>query len=280
MKATTELPERLRPSERSPYAAVRHFDLSRQEHRLTGRQWNPRRQRALAEMRGGILHAWDTQVDTMAIDRARHGEPLALARRGLGTPYTICAGVTEHSGEPIVALIHPPERYTFASDAGNAEWMAIGVMGRFPFKDPDPMTAAPGESRETDAMILAVGAALDLAARLFGAGERDAGPRGLITHRQAVNGRGDHRGCPGEGVVRMAMQADAVRRGAFVPEPDIVLVDEYGRPWPDAWRRHLPTFAAPVNPPAPTTAPKRVALNLPPPPVTGEPNPRGGGEVG
>lgn len=257
----------LHPSDRSPYAAVQHFDLRGEPVQLTRREWNPHRRRDPAALRGIVLHSWDTPVGTMPVDRARHGEPLALARRGLSVPYTISCGVTQHSGEPVVVLAHPPERYTHASDAACGEWLAIGVMGRFAF---DAHDAEANGSRtftaDCPALALAVGAAIDLAARLLGGPDEryEDAPLRLITHRQAINGRGDHRECPGEAVVTMALRSDAARRGIVVPDPDLVLVPEWGRSWPDCWRAHLPTFAAPAVPPA--ALPKRIAVNVPTPP--------------
>lgn len=255
------------PPRGGTYADVLHFDLSGEPVQLTRRQWNPNRTRDPAILKGGVLHEWDTPVGTRAVHRARYGEAEALARRALEAPYTISCGVTQHSGEPVVVLAHPPERYTHASDSACGEWLAIGVMGRFAFDDMDA-DARGGQdfTVETQALVLAVGAAIDLACRILGGPDEryDDAPLRLITHRQSVNGRGDHRECPGEGVVRMAMRSEAVRRGLIVPDPDLVLVEEWGRPWPDHWRSHLPTFAAPVAPPV-----KRIAVNLPTPPQVG-----------
>jgi hypothetical protein len=244
---------------------VQVFDLSGEQHEMTAREWNPRKHRERRRFRGVVLHSWDTPVGTTARNRALHGEEEALARRALGTPYTISAGVARHPGAPVVVLAHPLARYTNASDAGNSEWLAIGVMGRFPYENDDvPMDSARAYTEESAALVLAVGAALDLAVRLLQGNDRDAGPFALITHRQTINGVGDHRACPGEAVVRMALHAEAVRRGVLVPDPDLVLVEEHGRLWPASWRRHLPTFSAP---PVAAPAPKVATLHLPPPPV-------------
>lgn len=253
MTAATSTPDspHLLPVEGSPYAAVRHFDLSAEPVQISRRQWNPHKVRDPGLLRGIVLHQWESPVGTMAVNRARYGEAEALARRGLATSYTIDAGVARHSGEPVVVLAHPVSRYTHASDSACGEWIAIGVMGRFAYDDErDPSARAYTE--ETPALILAVGAAIDLAVRLLAGDDNDAGPWALITHRQAVNGRGDHRECPGEAVVRMAMMADAVRRGVIVPDPDMVLVPEWGLPWPSHWRRYLPTSSAPPAAAAPT----------------------------
>lgn len=249
--------------------SVLHFDLFNEPVQLKRRQWNPQRRRDPAALLGVVLHQWDTPVGTRAIHRARYGEAEALARRALAAPYTISCGVTEHGDEPIVVLAHPPERYTNASDSACGEWLAIGVMGRFAFDAKDEEANGGREfTTATPALTLAIGAALDLAVRLLGApGERyEDAPLRLITHRQAVNGRGDHRECPGEEVVMMAMRADAVRRGLIVPDPDLVLVPEWGRGWPDHWRAHLPTFAAPTAPSRAPSPLKRVG-NVPATPV-------------
>jgi len=72
------------------------------------------------------------------------------------------------------------------------------------------------------------------------------GPWALITHRQAVNGRGDHVNCPGEAVVMMALRSPAVRDGLLVPDPDLVIVPKWGQCWPQSWRAHLTASAARV----------------------------------
>lgn len=227
-------------TDRSLYADVRVVDLTGEPVLLTSKQWNPRRRRDPAQLRGIILHSWDTEVGTTAVNRAKYGEPEALARRGMKAEYTITTGVTRHGGEPVVGLVHPLERYTFASDAGCSEWLAIGVHGQFAFETDDAEHNGGHEfTPESPALVLAVGAAIDLAVRLLGGTSRPA-PLALITHRQAVNGRGDHRTCPGEAVVRMAMQSEDVQRGLVVPDPDLVLVPDWGRDWPASWRRHIP----------------------------------------
>lgn len=268
----------VQPAERSPYANVAHFDLSQMPVQLTAQKWNPRKVRDPAKFRGIVLHAWDTPVGTTAANRARFNEVGALARRALGAPYTISAGVARHSSEPMVVLAHPLERYTYASDAACSEWLAVGVMGRFAFDDDEVAAdSAKPYTEVTESLTLAVGAALDLAVRLMAGEDRDAGPFALITHRQGINGRGDHAECPGEAVIRMALQSEAVRRGAIVPEPDLVLLPEWGRPWPDAWRRHLPSFAPPQAAPTPKRVTMRLPADLPPLPIVGE---QRGGDLG
>jgi hypothetical protein len=131
--------------------AVQVFDLRGEPHQLAAGEWTPHVRRDPAELRGVVLHQWAvTQVGTMSSLRARYGEPLALARRGLSTPYTISCGVTANGGVPVVSIAHPLERYTYASDAGNRHYLAIGVMGLFPFV----------ESARSEALRAAVSRAL------------------------------------------------------------------------------------------------------------------------
>lgn len=216
-------------------SAVAIFDMSDEPAVLRRSRWNPRRQREPFDLRGIVLHQWDTPVGTTAEKRALYGEAKALAIRAMRAPYTISAGVTQLGGEPIVALAHPVERYTYASDAGCSGWLAIGVMGKFPFEEAVRTVA---HAAMDAALAAAVMTAVDLAARLIGA--THASPRAMITHRQAINERGDHGECPGEAVVAMALRSSAVQLGSLVPDPDLVLVEGHGQVWPPAWRRHLP----------------------------------------
>ena len=180
----------------------------------------------------------------MGHERARYGEPLALARRGLATPYTISCGVTAHGGVPVVAICHPLERYTYASDAGNAHYLAVGVMGLFPYVEARRSTLR--HTPPSEALQAAVSRALEVAAELLSAAGCDV-PL-LVTHRQCVNDHKDHVACPGEAVVEMALCAGAADR--FVADPDLVLDRKDGRPWPAEWRRHL-SRKEPVLPPRP-----------------------------
>lgn len=207
---------------------------------LRARQWTPHVRRDPSKMRGVVLHTWDAVVGTEGRLRQRFGgEGPALARRAISAAYTISAGMGQLTGVPVVALAHPVERYTYASDSACGEYLAVGVMGRFAFEEND---ATANSDMYRQALLDAVDRALtEAVAMLSGEG---GGPWALITHRQGVNGKGDHRECPGESVVAMAMRSSAVRSGLLVPDPDLVIVPDWGRPWPEAWRRHLPAASA------------------------------------
>lgn len=217
---------------------VQVFDLRGEPHQLARDEWTPHVVRQPEDMRGVALHAWGVRkVDTMGSLRARYGEPLALARRGLTVPYTICCGVTAIGGQPVVSVVHPAERYTFASDAGNASFLSIGVAGLFAFT-----REAHNDTRHTvmtSALSEAVDVALQEAARMLGEFTGSTGPWALVTHRQCANGKKDHFACPGEALLGAALQSSAVGSGILVPEPDLVLDERYGKPWPPEWRRHL-----------------------------------------
>lgn len=215
-------------------AGVEYFDLSGEPCQLAAGRWTRHVRRDPAAMLGVVLHSWGVSVGTSAAQRRLHGEPLALARRGLAAPYTISCGVTR-TGVPVVAVCHPPERYTFASDAGNAHYLAIGVMGRFAF---EARTTSPNvHTPASDALAMAVDAALGVAADLLAEVGVDA--PGLITHRQCANDRHDHVACPGEEVVRLALGTSSAER--YLPDPDLIPPGAtHGKPWPDAWRRHVP----------------------------------------
>lgn len=225
---------------------VRVFDLRAEPCELAAGRWNSRRRRAAAEIRGVVLHQWGTSVDTTAGDRMRLGEPLALARRALRAPYTVACGVTD-AGVPVVSVAHPLERYTYASDAGNANYLAIGVMARLPFaaEEHHPVRHAAW----TDAMEAALHRALEVAVCLVEGAPLDDltlpdAPLALITHRQCANEPHDHFTCSGEHVVAASLRSESVRAGVLIPDPDLVILPKYGKTWPDAWRRHLPKQAA------------------------------------
>ena len=246
---------------------VHVVDLRDEPCVLRPRQWTAHVRRDPAKFRGVVLHEWDSPVGTEGRLRQRYGsEAEALGRRGAFAPYTISCGVGQIHGEPVVSLAHPLERYTYASDSACGEYLSIGVMGAFPFTEDE---RRPHHTVVTPALVAAVHHALSLAVQMLGeAGAQGGPPWSLITHRQGVNGRGDHDRCPGEAVVAMALSSEVVASGLLVPDPDLVMVEQWGRPWPDAWRRHLPTIAGPVEPPA--EAPRRgssaPSLRLPPPP--------------
>lgn len=209
---------------------VQVFDLRDVPCELAASRWTPHVPRDPADLRGVVLHSWGTPVGTTFAARRRFGEARALALRSLAAPYTVTAGVTR-AGVPVVAIAHPVERYTYASDAGNAHYLAVGVMGLFPFTED---RRKPKHSAMTEGLAAAIDKALDVAASLL-----PEGPHALVTHRQCINGKGDHAACPGEAVVAAALRSQAVICGALVPDPDLVLVAEFGRVWPVEWRRHL-----------------------------------------
>lgn len=227
-----------------PGPVVQVFDLTGEPPRLRPDRWTPHVRRDPAGLRGVSLHQWDTDVGTEPRNRARWGEPLAFARRALAAPYTISCGVTGHGRVPVVSIAHPPERYTYASDAGNAGYLAIGVMGSFPFTEERRAVQHTPWSEELQA---AVDVALQVAARLLGDAAEDGAPWRLVTHRQCVNGPRDHVACPGEMVVRMALASRPVLDGLLVADPDLVLDHRHGLPWPAEWRRYL--REAPDGPP-------------------------------
>lgn len=232
--------------------AVQVFDLRAERCRLERHEWQPRLRRDPSEFAGVVLHSWGTKVGTTGANRIRLGsEARALADRALDVPYGISCGVGELTGEPVVAIAHPAERYTNASDAGNRHWIPVGVMGLFAFlaahHNPARHTAV------TDALRAAINAALFYAVSQLAEAGLDpesrfieGRPFALITHRQCANGPRDHVACPGEAVVEMALASDVVRSGLIVPDPDRVLLPEFGKPWPESWRRHLPRAVDPV----------------------------------
>lgn len=218
------------------------FDLSASPVVLRPRRWNPLAHRDPAAQRGIVSHSWASKVGTTAAERLRHGEPLALARRALEAPYTISAGVTSR-GVPVVALAHPVTRYTYASDAGCSDFISIGIMGVFPFEE--STRNATRHTALTVAMLAAVNDAMEWAAEILAESAGD-GPHIYITHRQCINGRGDHAQCSGEAVVKMCLASQAVASGRIIADPDLVLVPEFGRPWPASWRSHLQTASGNV----------------------------------
>ena len=214
------------------------FDLRAEPVELQRGEWAPSITRDPSALRGVIMHSWGAKVGTEPRLRRRYGgEAAALAHRALGTPYGISAGVTS-AGVPVVVLAHPAERYTFASDDGNAQWLAIGVMGLFPAYERD---RRPVHSIVTEGLRAAVDMALQLAAVEYLGGREGLD---LIAHRQACNQPRDHFACCTEAVVSMVCTSPAVLGGLFVPRPDIVLNDHTARPWRADWRRHI--AAAPV----------------------------------
>lgn len=226
--------------------AVQVFDLRGEPGELAARRWTRHIRRDPRELRGVVLHQWGVSVGTTGGERLRYGEAMALARRGLDAPYTVSFGVTS-AGVPVVSVAHPVERYTYASDAGNAHYLAIGLMGRLPFEAEDHHPAR--HTAWTPAHEAALHRALEVAVSLIEGGEilgvtLPDQPLALITHRQCANGPADHFVCPGEHVVAASLRSEAVRSGVLIPDPDLVILPKYGKTWPEAWRRHLPKQAA------------------------------------
>lgn len=212
---------------------VQVFDLREVDHQLARNEWTPHLTRDPADLLGVVLHAWGVRsVGTMSSMRARYGEVLALAMRALATPYGISCGVTALGGVPVVAIAHPIARYTFASDAANANYLSIGVMGLFAYNVDDPRDKY---TEMTPTLGKAIGVALQVAADLLPGN----GPHALITHRQCANQHDDHLACPGELLVAEALASSAVRDGRLVADPDLVILPKFGKAWPEHWRRHL-----------------------------------------
>lgn len=215
-------------------AEVRLFDFTREPCVMRPRRWVSWRRRDPSTFLGVVLHQWAARVGINARQRElAGGEVEAFARRAIRAPYTISCGVSPDSQTPVVAVVHPVERYTNASDAGNASYISVGVMGLFAFQQD---RAVPGKHTErSEVLQAALDVALEVAASMLPAGS----PRLLITHRQTINGLKDHERCPGELPVAMACASRVVAEGLLVPNPDVTLLADWGRPWPAWWRRHL-----------------------------------------
>lgn len=212
--------------------SVAIFDLRREPCELAAWKWVSHKRRDPSRLRGVVLHSWAVEVGTSPEMRRRYGEAEALARRALSAPYFASAGLTR-SGEGVVSLAHPAERYTYASDAGNSEWLAVSVMGSFPFVEAERRLS---HTHMSDALAEVIAEMLAHAVKHLAEATGHDGPFPLITHRQCINGMGDHAACPGEAVVRAALRSPAVVDNALMPDPDLALVPEWGRAWPDEWR--------------------------------------------
>lgn len=214
---------------------VQLFDLRAEPHALAADEWSRHKRRDPAGMLGAALHSWGSKVGTEARLRRRYGsEAAALARRALAATYTISCGVTRDD-TPVVAIAHPLERYTHASDAGNMHYLAIGVMGLFPFEEEERVASR--HSVWSPGLQAALDRALEVAADLLG--EHGIEAPELLVHRQCCNQTSDHFACPGELVVKMASDSPLVMMGHYHPRPDRILVPGIGKPWPAAWRRHF-----------------------------------------
>lgn len=237
------------PGPVSTVPVVQVFDLRAEPCELASHRWTAHLRRDPAKIRGVVLHQWGTEVTTTGGNRLRWGEPLALARRALRAPYGVSCGVTR-AGVPVVAVAHPLERYTYASDAGNAHYLAVGVMGRFPYFAADYHPAR--HTDWSDAMDAALARALEVAVNVIeNATLADFAlpdpPLALITHRQCANEPADHFVCPGEHVVEASLRSEAVRAGVLVPDPDLVILPKYGKTWTAEWRRYLPKNEADLS---------------------------------
>jgi len=213
------------------------FDLRDEHVVLDPREWNRRKKRDPSQARGICLHQWGVTVGTAQKNRARWGEPEALARRAMGVPAHVSVGVTQHGGEPIVAICHPLDRWVNGSDDGNGSFLTLEVMGHFPFVE---STRKPHHTLLTPALAVAVAAGLRSLLDLLDAWTGSTGPWELVTHRQMCNSRGDHTQCPGEGPIILAMEA--IKNGLsdrLKPNPDLVLVPKWGHDWSPEWRAHL-----------------------------------------
>lgn len=213
------------------------FDLRQEDLLLDRGEWNPRKKRDPQAARGICLHQWGCVVGTTAKSRERWGEPEALARRALGVPAHASVGVTQHGGDPIVAICHPLERWVHGSDDANGAFLTLEVMGHFPFVE---SMRKPHHTLLTPALAVAVETGLQVLLDLLDQWTGRTGPWELITHRQACNSRGDHTLCPGEAPIMMAMSALRGDLGDRIkPNPDLVLDPKWGHDWPAAWRSHV-----------------------------------------
>lgn len=226
---------------------VHVFDLQDEPCVLKTRQWSPTVQRDPKDQRGICLHQWDTEVGTELRFRRQYGEPEALARRALRVPAHISVGVTQLSKTPIVSIAHPLTRYLMGSDAANAHYLTMEVMGNFPFEE---ATRSMHHTEITEVLEAAVEVGLEVAATLLNEWAGSA-PWEVITHRQACNSKGDHRTCCGEAVVAMACKATSNTKALFDLNPDRVLVPEWGKAWPASWRSHIPKKVLVVVPSLP-----------------------------
>jgi hypothetical protein len=228
----------------SPICPVQVFDFRGEAVALDQHEW--RRGIVARERVGVCAHQWGVEVTTTPENRARFGEAEALARRALGAPYHLAAGVTRH-GEPVVAVVHPAARYTHHGDAANRGYLGLAVMGLFP-----EVEAARGSRHRPAlaerpelavALLAAVARAVELAVAMLGEqeGRAGVGPWSLITHRQSQNEARDGKDAdPGEWIVQAILASPPAAQGLLVAEPDLVLAAPASKPWPASWRGHLP----------------------------------------
>lgn len=217
---------------------VQIIDLRSEAIVLDRRAWNASTRRDPKTQRGICLHQWGTKVGTTSSNRIKYGEPEALARRALKVPAHISVGVTERTNVPIVALAHPLDRYLYGSDAANAHFLTMEVMGLFPYEE---STRSTHHSRMTPELQAAVSMGLKVALDMLDDWTGSQGPWELITHRQGCNSKGDHTSCCGEGPLSLALHAldEEGIAGRLVPDPDLTLNAKWSKPWPPSWRQHL-----------------------------------------
>ena len=215
---------------------VQIFDFREDPCLLKPGQWFPSVERDPAKARGICAHQWGTKVGTTIQDRKRYGEPLALALRARAVSAHVSVGVTSH-GVPIVALAHPLDRHVFHGDSANGAFVGFEVMGLFPYTE---LQRSPRHSEVTPELQVAVVAGLQATIEML---DEWAGPHPweLITHRQGINGRGDHEQCCGEAVLAMCLRSNKALQERLIPLPNEALKPPWSKPWPPEWCEHLST---------------------------------------
>lgn len=202
-----------------------------------GRGWAHGVVRDPAHVDAVLVHQWGVPVGTTPENRARHGEPLALAMRATEAPYHGSCGVTP-SGVPVVALVHPVTRWTMHAGPANGRTLGLGVYGFFPLSESGRDVRAHGPAPSA-----ALGLAHDfLLAHFAEQIARVHGSALYLTHRQCVsdsspNARRSRD--PGEWAVARACDLAACGGVPLTFQPDLTLGD-YGERWPAEWRAHLP----------------------------------------
>lgn len=212
--------------------SVEVIDLRGEPCELKSGQWRRADVREVGSHVGICGHQVGSEVGSVRADRRRYGPTMAVARRFLRWPYHVGAGVAY--GQPFVVIAHPFERYTFHGDAANRGYLGFAVAGRFPLFEAGRVPRhgiRPGAD-----LMAAVHKALTVLCEMSIEAGHD-GPLDFITHRQAQNSRHDDRDAdPGEWLCRTVASSPAVDSGLVVPQPDRVLVEGAGLPWPAGWR--------------------------------------------
>lgn len=193
-----------------------------------------------------LAHQWGTAVGTVPEARTLLGVPLALAARACEAPYHGSCGVARlRDGAliPVVALVHPTERHTMHAGPANGRSLGVGVMGRFPMDETRRDVARHGAFGEAEQAAMRLAFEHLLAEFSLGLLAARAGsPAAFLTHRQSVSSplvRAQRTSDPGEWIVAAACRAIGEGRVRLTVDPDAT-VGKYGKPWPEAWRRHLP----------------------------------------